>query len=197
MGRSLTTRPSLLLRIRDAGDRQAWAEFVEIYAPLIYGYARRRGLQDADAADLLQDVLAAVAGAARRFDYDADRGSFRGWVLTVTRRALHHLLDRRRRQPRGTGDTGVAELLEEQPDRDEEREGWDREHRQRVFAWAAHRVRRETQPPTWEAFWRTAVEGRPAPQVAAELGMPVGAVYTARCRVLDRVKAEARWAGID
>ena len=76
MTQSDATRPSLLVRIRDARDREAWGQFVEIYAPLVYDMARRRGLQDADAADLTQDVLRSVAGAISRLDYDRRRGSF-------------------------------------------------------------------------------------------------------------------------
>jgi RNA polymerase sigma-70 factor (ECF subfamily) len=85
MADSPTTRPSLLVRIRDPQDSQAWTQFVEVYAPLVYGFARKHGLQDADAADVTQDVLRAVAGAAGRLEYDPQRGSFRGWLLTIVR----------------------------------------------------------------------------------------------------------------
>ena len=82
-----TTRPSLLIRVRDLSDGSAWAEFVEIYAPLIHRYARRRGLQDADAADIVQDVLREFARCVPRFSYDPQAGRFRGWLYTLTRRA--------------------------------------------------------------------------------------------------------------
>src|SRR3954467_4923767 len=97
MASSPQTRPSLLVRIRDAGDRAAWLQFVEIYAPLVYRFARQRGLQDADAADLAQEVLQAVAAAGRRLEYDPARGTFRGWLFTVARNRLHNFLARRRR----------------------------------------------------------------------------------------------------
>ena len=83
MGDSPITRPSLLVRIRDMRDTQAWSQFVEIYTPLIYGFARKHGLQDADASDLTQDVLRVVAKTIRGLDYDQQRGSFRGWLFTV------------------------------------------------------------------------------------------------------------------
>ena len=82
------TRASLLVRVRDATDGPAWVQFVQVYSPLIYGYARKRGLQDADAADVTQDVLAVVARSVRRLDYDPAKGSFRGWLFTVVRHQL-------------------------------------------------------------------------------------------------------------
>src|SRR5438067_13664602 len=82
------TRVSLLVRLRDPQDGAAWAQFVDLYAPLVFGYARKAGLQDADAADLSQDVLGAVAGAVQRLEYDPRRGAFRGWLFTIVRRRL-------------------------------------------------------------------------------------------------------------
>src|ERR1700732_2246043 len=82
------TRASLLVRLRDPQDEAAWANFVDLYAPLVYGYARKQGLQDADAADLSQDVLAAVAGSIGRLEYDPKRGAFRNWLFTVVRRKI-------------------------------------------------------------------------------------------------------------
>src|SRR5687768_4041800 len=88
------TRPSLLVRLGDPRDGQAWAEFVDVYAPLVYGHARKHGLQDADAADLTQDVLRAVSGSVGRLEYNPERGSFRGWLFTVVRNKLRTFLAR-------------------------------------------------------------------------------------------------------
>ena len=105
------TRPSLLVRLRDARDAQAWAQFVQVYAPLVYGFARRQGLQDADAADLTQEVLHTVARSISRLDYDPRRGSFRGWLFTVVRTRLSNFRDRWRTHPdRGSGDTDQVEI---------------------------------------------------------------------------------------
>src|SRR5262249_62066862 len=97
MADSPTTQWGLLARSRDPRDGDAWAEFVEVYAPLVYGLARRHGLQDADAADLTQDVLRSVARAAPRFAYDPRRGSFRGWLFPVARHPLRQSAPARKR----------------------------------------------------------------------------------------------------
>lgn len=192
MTQSDATRPSLLVRIRDARDRQAWGQFVEIYAPLVYKTARRRGLQDSDAADLTQEVLRSVTGAVGRLDYDPGKGKFRSWLLTVTRNALNSFFESQRRLPRGTGDSAVQAWLEERPAPEEESAAWDREYQDRLLAYAAEQVRGSFEDATWQAFWQTAVEGKPGKDVAASLGMTVGAVYIARSRVLSRVKEQVR-----
>jgi RNA polymerase sigma-70 factor (ECF subfamily) len=183
-----TTRSSLLARIRDLQDREAWNQFVELYAPLVYQFARRRRLQDADAADLTQDVLRAVAGAADRLSYDLRRGSFRSWLYAVARHKLCDLLARRERPGRGSGDPAEHEQLERQPAPEDEAAQWDREYERRLFTWAAERVRGEFRGPTWEAFWLTAVEGKGAQEAAGALGISAGAVYIARSRVLARLR---------
>ena len=110
---SPATRASLLVRLRDGGDADAWQEFVRLYAPIIYGFARKRGLQDADAADLMQDVLRSVSSAADRLDYDPNRGTFRGWLFTVTRNKVFNFLESRSRRVVGSGDSRVQERLEQ------------------------------------------------------------------------------------
>lgn len=196
MPESPETRPSLLVRIRDAGDRDAWRQFVDLYGPVVYRYARKRGQQDADAADLTQTVLQAVNGAIQRLEYDPTRGSFRGWLFGIVRNQLHKMQDRQRRMPRGSGDTSAQERLNEQPARDDGEEAlWQEEYKRQRFRFAAERVRGEFAENSWQAFWRTAVEGRPAAEVGRALDMTVGAVYTARSRVLARIRREIETLG--
>ncbi len=104
MADSPWTRPSLLVRLRDERDHEARARFVEVYGPLIYGFARRQGLQDADAADLIQDSLRVVAGAVKGLEYDPARGSFRAWLFTVVRNQLLRFRSRQNRAGRGSDD---------------------------------------------------------------------------------------------
>ena len=183
------TRPSLLVRLRDAQDSEAWQQFVQLYGPIIYRFGRRHRLQDADAADLTQDVLRAVSGSVGRFDYDPERGSFRGWLFTLAHRRLYDLLARRQRQEQASGDSATQALLDEQPAPDSE-EVWNQEHQRQLFAWAAEQVRGQFTEATWRAFWRTAVEGGDAAEVAKELGLSLGAVYIAKSRVQARLREQ-------
>lgn len=182
------TRASLLLRLRDQRDQAAWTEFVDLYGPLVYGYARKQGLQDADAADLGQEVLGIVARAIGRLEYDPKRGAFRNWLFTVLRRKLSNWRRGQGNRARASGDPATQELLERCPVPESERSAWETEWEQRVFAWACEQVRRTVAGPTWQAFWQTAIEGQPGKQVAADLGMSVVAVYRARSRVQARLK---------
>jgi len=181
------TRPSLLLRIRDRQDCRAWAEFVEIYTPLVYRYCRKHGLQDVDAADVAQEVLLGVARSAPQFEYDQRIGSFRGWLLTIVRRRLGEFFSARQRQPQASGNSAVQRILDGEPDKHEEAQ-WDIDFQRRLFDWAAQRVRNEFEAPTWQAFWQTAVEALPAKAVAERLGMTLGAVYVAKSRVISRLR---------
>jgi RNA polymerase sigma-70 factor (ECF subfamily) len=186
-----TTRASLLLRLRDPADDRAWVEFTDLYGPLIRRVARRGGLQDADAADLEQEVFRAVAGAIGRYDPDPARGSFRGWLLRIARNLLLNLLAARRRHPPAGGGTDVFALLQAVPDpAGEDSTVFEAEYRRRTFEWAAEQVRDEFRPATWQAFWRTAVGGEETAAVAKNLGMSVGAVYVARSRVLARIRSK-------
>jgi RNA polymerase sigma factor (sigma-70 family) len=184
------TRPSLLIRVRDPADGDAWQQFVGLYEPLIYRFARKQRLQDADAADLTQVVLQEVSQAIRRLDYDPRRGSFRGWLFTVVRHQLAKWRAKQQRAAVGSGDTAMQEVIEGQPDREDEEALWAREYQRQLFLWAADRVRGSVEDASWQAFWRTAVEGQNPGEVAATLGMSLGAVYAAKSRILDRIRKE-------
>jgi RNA polymerase sigma factor (sigma-70 family) len=188
------TRRSLIVRLRDPADPAAWSEFVALYEPLVYRLARRKGLQDADAHDLCQEVFRAVAGAVDR--WDPARGSLRGWLSRIARNMMLNFLTRRQFQPRGSGATSVQELLEAQPAADPSATAlFEVEYRRHLFRWAAEEVSGQFAPTTWRAFWQTAVEERPPDEVAAELRLSVGAVYVARSRVLARLRRRIEQLG--
>jgi RNA polymerase sigma-70 factor (ECF subfamily) len=188
------TRASLLVRLRDPRDAAAWGEFVDLYAPLIYHYARKQGLQDADAVDLSQEVISTVARAVGRLEYDPRRGRFHAWLFTVVRRKLSNWRRAQKHRPRGSGDTATQRRLEQSPAVETEESDWEADWQERVYAWACEQVRREVSEATWQAFWRTAIGRQPGKQVAADLGLTVAAVYHARSRVLARLKALAQSA---
>jgi RNA polymerase sigma-70 factor (ECF subfamily) len=189
MNEPLETRHSLIARLHEPRDEQAWREFVSIYQPLVYRLIRGRGLQHADAQELTQDALVAVAKAIERGAADFERGSFRGWLSRIARNMMINYLTRRRPGQQGGGGSDFQRLLSEQPASDDEQATlFDLEQKREVFRWAAEQIRKSFQPTTWQAFWRTSVEGEPIAQAAASLGFSVGAVYAARSRVMARLK---------
>lgn len=184
------TRASLLVQLRDGTNQVAWREFMSLYSPVVYGFARRRGLQDADAADLMQDVMRSVSSAIGRLDYNRDQGTFRGWLFTITRNKVFSFLSARRTRPQASGDTATNRLLDTHPDASDGSEVWEAEYQRRLAALAMERVKGEFQDKTWRAFWLTAVEGQSAADVAGQIGLSAGAIYVARSRVLARLRAE-------
>ncbi len=185
------TRISLILRLPRSADEAAWREFVELYEPLILRFARRRGLQDADAQDLVQRVFTSVAGAVDRWQPDAARGKFRAWLFRIARNHLINQATLRRRERPVGGSTQIRRLQSEIDERGFDSGDVEIEYRRAVFESAAARVKRLVQPATWSAFWETMVVGRACEAVAEELQMSVGAIYVARSRVVARMRAVA------
>ncbi len=183
-----TTRASLILRLRHPEDAAAWQEFVDIYQPLIFRLARTRGLQEADAFDTTQEVLARIAKVINRWDPDPERGSFRGWINRITRNLVIEFLRSRNRFPRTSDDSSIQQLLSQQPGRSAESDLFDLEHERQVFAWASEKAQHHFKPQTWRAFWMTAVEQVPIDEVALALQMSKGAVYIARSRVMTQLR---------
>jgi RNA polymerase sigma-70 factor (ECF subfamily) len=183
------TRASLLIRLCDASDADAWSEFVELYGPVVYRFGRQRGLQDADAADLTQIVFQELSrDGVRR--YVAERGSFRNWLFGMVRNQLRKLCAKCKPGLRGSGNAAIQEFLEQQPGGAEESALWEKEYLRQRFIWAADKLRPQFTDASWEAFRLTALEAMSPSDVANLLGMSVGAVYTAKSRVLDRIRKE-------
>jgi RNA polymerase sigma factor (sigma-70 family) len=187
MTESPETRDSLILRLKDCADQEAWGEFLEIYGPLVYRLAAAKGLQHADAEDVVQQVFSSVARAVDRWQPDAERARFRTWLTTIAHHAIINALSRRPRD-RASGDTAERELLAECAADSAESQTLLLESRREIFQWAARRLSKEFEPQTWQAFWLTAVEGREVDDVASSLDKKPGAIYAARSRVMRRLK---------
>jgi RNA polymerase sigma-70 factor (ECF subfamily) len=177
----LGTRASLLLRLRDPKDGEAWQTFVDVYAPLVYGYCRR-GLQEADAADVTQEVLTAVARGMPGFTYDPQRGRFRDWLGTLVRRRLGRFLSGRSQAAHG-GDDLLAGVAAPEADSD-----WTAEFHARLLRVALERARPGFEATTWQAFELVWQQNRPAAEVADEIGLPIERVYVAKSRVLKALR---------
>lgn len=186
------TRASLILRLSDTSDVAAWDEFVAIYEPLVYRLAVKKGFQDADARELVQEVMLAVSRAVDRFDPAASPARFRDWLFTIARNLMINFMTRHRHKRWGTGNSNMLELLHQHPaPQTEESQFFDLEFRREIFHRAAEQVEREVQPRTWRAFWLSSVDDIPIPDVADQLGMSIGAVYIARSRVIGRIRTQA------
>ncbi|MEM8735414.1 MAG: sigma-70 family RNA polymerase sigma factor [Planctomycetota bacterium] len=187
------TQPSLLVRLRDERDGESWSRFVGIYAPVIYGFLVQKGIQDADAADLTQDVMASVASSIHSFEYQPNRGRFRGWLFTVTQNRLRNHWRSVASRAVAKGDSQSYQLLLEQPDSSgADGDKWDHEYERHLFAAATERVRPQVQEGTWLAFWATAIDGESPKSVGIRLSMSPAAVRLAKARVLARIKREVQ-----
>jgi RNA polymerase sigma-70 factor (ECF subfamily) len=174
----------LLERLRRL-DEGAWPHFVKLYTPLLYFWACRMGLQAADAADLVQDILTILLQKLPEFSYDKTK-SFRSWLRTVT---LNRFRDNLRRKAAALRDAGPAGLDDVAVPGDAEAL-WEKEYRDHLVDRAAELMKAEFQPTTWQAFWGLTVEGKSGAEVAAALGLSIDAVYAAKSRVLRRLRQE-------
>ena len=152
------TRPSLLLRIRDPRDADAWNEFADIYRPAILRLAKIRGLQNADAEDLAQTVLISTAKAIQNWKPDPNRARFRSWLNRLAQNAIINAIQRAK-PDRGSGNTETLSWLHQHAV-EISTEQITTELKRQVFRYAAEKIRCEFQEETWQAFWRTAVEGQ-------------------------------------
>jgi RNA polymerase sigma-70 factor (ECF subfamily) len=187
-----TTHATLLGRLRqDPTDQTAWDVFVERYGRHIYRWCRQWNLQDADAEDVTQNILMRLTQKMRAFAYDPSR-SFRGWLKTVAHHAWRDFEDSRRRPGGAPADSRVGELMQTLEAREDLirhlQEAFDHE----LLEAAQVRVRLRVAPHTWEAFRLVALEGRPAAEVAATVGMQVAMVYVAKSKVQRMLQEEIR-----
>ena len=182
------TRVSLVLRLPGGHDTDAWREFAATYEPFVYRFARRQGLQDADALELVQAVFLGVSQSIRHWQPDPSRAKFRTWLFRIAKNQCINLLQAKCHAlildssglDRAEFDDARAEHLHEL------------DYQREVFRWAAAKVKTEVQPRTWTAFWETSVAGRTVDDVARQLGVRRSVVYVARSRVIARLRSEVQ-----
>lgn len=178
-----STNASLLQRLHRPEEKEAWPRFVQLYTPLLFHWARKLGLQDPDARDLIQEVFVRLVKKLPTFQYQAGK-SFRAWLHTVL---LNKWRDNLRRQAPAIGGN---ENLDQHPDSLNPDEPAEEEYRRHLVAQALHLMKVEFPQKLWQACWEHVVNGKPAAQVAQELGIAEGTVYVAKSRVLHRLREE-------
>ncbi|MEO1615623.1 MAG: sigma-70 family RNA polymerase sigma factor [Planctomycetota bacterium] len=181
------TRLSLIAKLCDKSDDQAWSEFVQTYEPVIHRFLQRHGFQYADAIEVTQEVLGGVLQSIDSWDGTRKDSTFRGWLHRIAQnKAVNHV------RKLGREDFTEESILEaahagRSANTCPERDQFDIEYERQLFRWAAERVRPTVKKENWIAFWRTAVEDLPIAQVASDLGVEASVVHVARCRIMNRI----------
>ena len=181
------TNHSLIARVQDLDDGASWTEFLGIYQPVVFRMARKRGLQDADAHDVVQQVFVSISRAIGRWEESPDKPPFRAWLATIARNAITNSLTRRPRDA-ASGSSSVIDLLNAQPVAAETSAEIRAEAKKEFVRWAAEQIRGEFTTDTWDVFWRTAIEGQPIADVVKTTGRTAGSIYVIRYRVIARLK---------
>lgn len=182
------TSESLILRVKDPADAVAWSAFLAIYRPVVYRLARSRGLQDADADDLAQQVFVSIARSVASWAPAADGPPFRAWLYRIAHNEILKAITRRKPDT-AAGSSSVQEMLHAVPQHDTDVSvELLRESRMEAFRWASDAIRHEFTIPTWTMFWQSTVEEQKVDDVARVHGRTSGAVYLSRFRVMKRLK---------
>lgn len=182
------TRESLLLQIKSPENKVAWEEFVEIYRPVVYGVAVARGLQHADALDLVQTVFVSVANSISRWEKQEGQARFRHWLLRVAKNATINAMTRRP-PDQAVGGAGLPQEIVEQArakDAPSEQE-LDLEYKRQLYLRAAEQIQQKVSEANWMAFEMTAIQGVAIEEAARELGKSTGAIYAARSRIMKQL----------
>ena len=180
-----STSVTLLHRVRQADDQQAWARFVELYGPLIFDWGRRAGLTETDAADLSQDVLVHLLAELPKFEYSPARGRFRDWLRTVT---VNKCREGQRRK--SIAHSADDELLTQFEDSTSAQLFWEKEYEQQLVGRALQIMKSDFEPHVWQAAWKQIVDEQNPADVAMELGISLASVYQSRSRVLRLLREE-------
>ena len=185
--RSNSTSTSLLVRLK-GGDSNAWERLVSLYSRLVFSWCRRAGFQDADCADITQEVFKSVASNIDSFER-RETGSFRKWLFTITRSKCADFLRNRGEAESGAGGTDALKRLAEVAD-SEANELVETGSAESPYAQVLKIAQAYFEDQTWQAFWRVTIQQEKTSDVAASLGITVNAVRKAKSRVLSRLREE-------
>lgn len=187
-----TTQPSLLRRLSSSSEGGSWRFFFDRYWRLIYAYSRKCGLSPSDSEDVVQEVVLQLYQAMPGFQYDRMKGSFRAYLRTITH---HKVVDRLRKESRESGprtqsaSKGNGHQPINDPASPDAEEIWERDWQRNVMLNSIDRARIEVDAKTFQAFQLYALEGWSVKETAKFLNMNRSSVYTAKSRVLERVKS--------
>ncbi len=192
--RSESTSTSLILRAKSL-DQDAWKRIVLLYTPTIYGWAQAAGLQDDDAEDVVQEVFQAMTKGISKVDLGPDQPAFRAWLWGITRHKIIDLFRKQAAAPAVEGGSNAQRRFMEIPEAEPGSDAGSGTHNS--FAQhdslayrALELVKQDFHETTWRAFWRVTIDRAPAAGVAEDLGISIGAVYTAKSRVLKHIRKE-------
>ncbi len=185
------TPQSLIAQIQQQDGQSLWEEFLKIYTPVVFGFLRTKGLQDADASDVTQETFRAVARSIQSFNLNPEKGRFRNWLFVIVRNKLIDHSRRSQREPQGSGDSDIHFQLEN-ISQESDQSLWDIEYKRRVFNFCADQIRDEFTEQTWQAFWLTSVEGQSTEEVADKLKMNASNVYVCKSRVITRLREKIK-----
>ncbi|MCA9042264.1 MAG: sigma-70 family RNA polymerase sigma factor [Planctomycetaceae bacterium] len=189
------TSGTLLLRLRDLDNQSAWEEFLDHYGPRIFAWAKNRGLQESDATDITQEVLARFIQAIRSFEYDPRKGSFRGWLKTVTHNTIATFQKSNSKPGRGSGDSQIQRILnsiEGEEAIDSLAQLLEKEMEYELLREAEDRVQLRVHPKTWLAYTLSVRDQLSAAEVSQKLDISVSEVYVSKSRVIKQLKEEVR-----
>jgi RNA polymerase sigma-70 factor (ECF subfamily) len=184
-----TTSPTLLDRLRNQQDPEAWRLWLRVYEPWLRDWLGRHHFQPADTDDLLQNILVVVSRKLPAFVHNGRPGAFRTWLRSILVTEVRSFLRLRQRQREATDppDDWLDRL--EDPGSEQSRQ-WDQEHDQQVVRRLLAAIQADFEEPTWEAFRLLVLEDRPAAEVARLTGLTPNAVYVMKSRVLNRLRQE-------
>ncbi|MCH7591884.1 MAG: sigma-70 family RNA polymerase sigma factor [Planctomycetes bacterium] len=182
-----TTRASLLQRVRDPQDQTSWREFYQLYQPLLYRYARGRGLDRENAEELTQQCMTLLTTKMPEFVYSKEKGGFKHWLRRVANNKVNDMFKKKRMPTAQSGDFRRPQQRELSPD-----ELWEQQWKKRHLQFCLKQIQSDVAPNTYQAFQYHVLSGWSVERVAETLGITTDQVYTAKSRITRRLRTKMR-----